>query len=154
MKSQQSPQCNLFKVILDQICDSKHPLYRLANTVNWQAFEEMFGNYYCDNNGRPAKPIRLMVGLHYLKAMYGVSDEGVVEKWVENPYWQYFCGEKEFQHDFPLEPTSLVKWRKRIKNEGLESLLSETISSGLKLKVIKKNDVKREGVEKNKDLPW
>ena len=144
MKSQQtSPQSSLFKINLNHLCDSSQPLCRLAESVNWQVFEDKFGVYYCEDNGRPAKPIRLMVGLHYLKAMFGESDESVVAKWVQNPYWQYFCGEQEFQHEFPLEPTSLVKWRKRIKSEGLESLLSETISSGLKLKVIKKSDLKR-----------
>lgn len=147
MKSQQSPQYHLFKIPLNQLCDSQNSLYRLADTINWQAFEEKFGQFYCEDNGRPAKPIRLMVGLHYLKATFGESDETVVEKWVENPYWQYFCGEKEFQHEFPLDPTSLVKWRRRIKSAGLETLLSETIASGLKLRVIKKQDIKRVNVD-------
>ena len=68
-----------------------------------------YSESYCEDNGRPAKIIRLMIGLHYLKAIFGESDESVVAKWVENPYWQYFCGERDFQHEFPIEPTSMVK---------------------------------------------
>ena len=74
MKSKQSPQFNLFKIPLDQLCDSQNSLYRLADTINWQAFEERFGQFYCEDNGRPAKPIRLMVGLHYLKATFVESN--------------------------------------------------------------------------------
>lgn len=65
-------------------------------------------------------PTRLLVGLHYLKHSYHESDESVVEKWVENPYWQYFCGYEFFQHQLPCHPTSLVKWRQRVKAEGVE----------------------------------
>ena len=71
----------------------KHPLVQLAETIDWQSFEEKFGRVAKPSGGRPALPTRLMVGLHYLKALYDESDETVVAKWVENPYWQYFCGE-------------------------------------------------------------
>lgn len=147
MKNQNLPQYDLFCVSLEKICDPKNSLYRLANEIKWEGFEETFGKFYCEDNGRPAKPIRLMVGLHYLKAVFGESDESVVEKWVENPYWQYFCGEKEFRHEFPCEPTSLVKWRKRIKEVGLEKLLKETIASGLKLNVVTPHQLKKINVD-------
>jgi IS5 family transposase len=112
-------------------------LVRLADSIEWKAFEETFGALYCPDNGRPAKPIRLMVGLTYLKAMYTESDEELVEKWVENPYWQHFCGEKEFQHEFPIEPTTLGKWRDRVQAKGLEKLLQKTIETGLNTGVLK-----------------
>ena len=76
----------------------KHPLVQLAETIEWPSFEEKFGRAVKASGGRPALPTRLMVGLHYLKALYDESDESVVSKWVENPYWQYFCGEQVFQH--------------------------------------------------------
>jgi len=69
------------------------------------------------------------VGLHYLKHAYNVSDEAVVEQFVENGYWQYFCGFEYFQHGFPLDPTTLVKWRKRIGPKGIEKLLQVTIDT-------------------------
>lgn len=97
--------------------------------------------------GRPAKAVRLMVGLLYLKAMYGESDESVVMKWVENPYWQYFCGETEFQHEFPIEPTSMVKWRRRAEKNGLGDLLTQTIATGLKVKAVDKKDFARVNVD-------
>lgn len=74
----------------------EHPLVQMAETISWQSFEEKFGRVVKANGGRPALPTRLMVGLHYLKALYNESDESVVSKWVENPYWQHFCGEQVF----------------------------------------------------------
>ena len=72
-------------------CDPRHPLRKLGERIAWRDFEEAFGEYYSEE-GRPAKPVRLMVGLLLLKQMYDQSDEDVVERWVENPYWQQFCG--------------------------------------------------------------
>ena len=118
----------LFRSQLTQILNLDHPLCRLAESINWSVFEEHFGPLYHESKGRPAKPIRLLVGLTYLSRIYDVSDEGVVEGFLENPYWQYFCGFQYFQHRFPLNPTSLVKWRKRVGPEGIELLLKETLS--------------------------
>ena len=136
-------QSTLFGISLDLLCDKTQSLYRLADTIDWKAFEESFGPSYCEDNGRPAKAIRLMVGLHYLKYIFNESDELIVEKWVQNPYWQYFCGEKEFQHEFPIDPTSMGKWRKRIKENGLEKLLKETIKAGLKIGAVKFHQLKK-----------
>lgn len=88
-----------------------------------------------------------MVGLHYLKAAFGESDESVVEKWKQNPYWQYFCGEKEFQHSYPCDHSTLSRWRDRIKEKGLEKLLEETIRCGLDAKVLSPHQVKRVNVD-------
>ena len=93
--------------------------------------------------GAAALPTRLMVGLLYLQHLHNLSDEMVLEQWLESPYYQYFCGETFFQHDFPCHPTSLVKWRKRLGEEGCEWLLTQTIQAGLKLKVIKPSSLKR-----------
>ena len=148
MKPQEKdPQANLFGIQLARICDKTHSLVRMGNAIDWQAFETAFGPRYCEDNGRPAKSIRLMVGLHYLKALYGDSDEVIVEKWVENPYWQYFCGETEFQHEFPIDPTSMNKWRKRIKSEGLEKLLEISIKTGLETGTIKKSHLLKVNVD-------
>ena len=105
----------------------RHPLFRLADTIDWAVFDKEFGSLYVEKMGRPGLPIRLLVGLHYLKHAYNVSDESVVERFLENPYWQYFCGFEYFQHDFPLDPTTLVKWRRRIGPKGMEKLLQVTI---------------------------
>jgi hypothetical protein len=88
-------------------------------------------------------PIRLLVGLHFMKHVFGESGESMVERFVENPYWQYFCGFEYFQHTFPLDPTSLVRWRKRIKPEGMEKLLQETIATAQRGDLLRKSDVAR-----------
>ncbi len=112
---------------LADILNSSHSLYRLANSLNWEYLSNQFGKYYAYDKGRPAIPIRVMVGLHYLKYLEDESDESVVEKFVENPYWQYFCGYETFQHEPPCHPTTLVKWRNKVGHKGVEKLLIETI---------------------------
>ena len=88
-----------------------------------------------------------MVGLHYLKALYDESDESVVSKWVENPYWQYFCGEETFQHDFPCHPTSLPKWRKRVGAEGMEKLLQQVLQTATRQKALRHNEIEHVNVD-------
>jgi IS5 family transposase len=127
-KKPQQDQADLFRSRLDQILDRQHPLFVLGNQIDWSVFDKKFGSLYAEK-GRPAKPTRLMVGLHYLKHAFSESDESVVARLLENPYWQYFCGFEFFIHRLPLDPSSLVRWRKRIGPGGLEHLLSETLET-------------------------
>ena len=138
-KNQLKPQDELFRSRLEQIIDLKHPLCQLAGAINWSYFKDEFGPLYVENSGRPGKPIRLMVALHYLKHMFDESDESVVERFLENPYWQYFAGFEYFQHIFPLEPTSLVKWRNRVGSVGMEKVFQQTLSAAQKLGLLKKS---------------
>lgn len=117
------------EIKLEDILDKKHALYQLANRLNWDSLIDGFGPYYSEGPGRPEVPIRIVVGLHYLKYLENESDESVVEKFCENPYWQYFCGLETFQHTLPCHPTTLVKWRKRVGEKGVEKLLSHTIDT-------------------------
>jgi hypothetical protein len=89
---------DLFRSRLDQIIDLKHPLVALGRTVDWGFLEREFGAVYTDDPGRPPLPTRLMAGLAILKHTYDLSDEVLCERWVENPYYQFFCGEEFFQH--------------------------------------------------------
>jgi transposase, IS5 family len=105
---------DLFRARLSQQLDPRHPLVRLAGLLDWEVFEARFGPLYHPHVGRPGIPIRLMVGLSYLQHTFGLSDEEVVARWVENPYWQYFCGFDYLQLEVPIDPSSLVRWRRRI----------------------------------------
>ncbi len=107
--------------------DSNDPLVALADTINWEAFDDSFEKYYSDN-GRPAKPIRLMVGLLILKQLENLSDENAVLQWKRNPYYQYFCGMTEYQPALPCDPTDLVYFRKRIGSEGVEEIFSMSVA--------------------------
>ena len=132
-------QGNLFRARLDQILDRRHCLFVVSHKVNWTFYEEAFGSFYVSDKGRPGLPIRLLVGLHYLKHMFNESDESVVARFVENPYWQYFCGFEYFQHEVPLDPTSLVKWRHRVGSSGVEKLLQGVLETLKEAKLLKKN---------------
>ena len=79
---------------LKDLVDRRHELVKLAHQMQWAGFDEEFGATYADF-GRPGAPTRMMVGLHYLKWAYDLSDDEVIARWVENPYWQYFCGDRK-----------------------------------------------------------
>jgi transposase, IS5 family len=119
-------QLGLFYGLADQL-DQKHPLYQLANTINWTFFDDAFKNHYSEKMGKPAKPIRLMVSLLILKHVRNLSDENLVDHWAENIYFQYFSGEQHFQPNIPCVPTELVAFRLRIGEPGVELILQESI---------------------------
>lgn len=119
---------NIFQVPLVQFINKEHELIQLAEQIDWQLVEDQFSCYYCPDNGRPSIPIRKIVGVLLLKMMFSHSDESVVDRWQENPYWQYFCGEIFFQHEKPFDPTELIKFRKRIGEEGAEKLLKLSLN--------------------------
>ena len=137
---------DLFRERLDAIIDLKHPLVRLAELVPWSDFDEGFGGFY-KPVGRPAKPTRLMVGLHYLKHTYNLSDEETVARWVENPYWQHFCGFEFFQHSLPIDPSLMTRWRKRVGPEEMERVLKATVAVALASKTVKPSSLERVTVD-------
>lgn len=129
------PQADMFRLCLDQMLNQRHALYKLSDQIDWNAAETQFGDLYSEE-GRPGIPIRLMVGLHYLKHTYNLSDEEVVAQWAENPYWQYFCGETYFQHQLPIDPSQMTRFRKRIGETGCEFMLGLTIQTGIITKTV------------------
>jgi hypothetical protein len=104
---------DLFHSRLDQIIDMKHALVKLGQAIDWRFLEERFGAMYTDRPGQPPLRTRLMAGLAILKRTYDVSDEGLCDRWVENPYFQYFCGEEFFQHALVFDRSSLTSGQKR-----------------------------------------
>jgi IS5 family transposase len=125
MKAKKSPVHQpsfLFPTLAEQ-CDPRHPLRKLSDRIPWRSFEEAFAEHYSEE-GRPAKAVRLMVGLLLLKQMYSESDESVVERWKENPYWQQFCGMVDFQWELPCDPSDLVYFRQRIGEAGVALILA------------------------------
>lgn len=140
-------QEDFFKTKLEDIIDLDHELARLADIIPWERLEREYGVMYHESKGRPAHPTRLMAGLHYLKEAFKVSDEGLMLAWRENPYWQYFCGMKYFEHKPPMSPTSLGKWRKRIGPEKLEKMLSVTIEAACKMKLLTPGSFKKVNVD-------
>ena len=127
-KSGPTPQSDMFRESLAAILDPRHELLRLAARIDWDRLDALYGATFVEHLGRPGLPTRLMVGLHLLKHIKGLSDEAVCAAWVENPYFQAFCGETHFQHRLPADRSSMTRWRKRMDGGKLEALLAETIS--------------------------
>ncbi len=115
-------QMSIFEVALESFIDMNHELVLLSKQIDWGEVESEFAEYYCADNGRPSVPIRTMVGMMLLKSIYNLSDEGVVARWLENPYMQYFTGEKVFQKRPPMNPIDMTKFRKRIGEKGAEKI--------------------------------
>jgi IS5 family transposase len=136
-------QSNLFMNRLSKQLNPKDPLFIMASEMNWSFFEEAFSSHYSDGPGQPPKPVRLMVGLMLLQHMHGLSDEQVAHQWVQNPYWQYFCGYDYLQWALPCDPSSLTRWRTRLGKEGIEKILSQTIVMAIKTETVAPQDLKR-----------
>jgi IS5 family transposase len=135
-------QSDLFRERLSNQLNPQEPLFILAGQINWSWLEEAFGKEFTQGPGQPPKPIRLMVGLMMLQHMNGLSDEEVVNQWVQNPYWQYFCGFDTFQWKVPADGSSMTRWRKRIGQEGVEKILSQTIVVALRTETVVSKDLR------------
>ena len=138
-----SGQADLLRSRLDAIIDMNHALVKLSRTIDWSFLEQRFGAVYEDKPGRPPLPTRLMAGLAILKHTYDLSDEVLCERWVENPYYQFFCGEEFFQHRLVFDRSSLTRWRQRMGEEKLQALLQESLSVATKTEAIKPSDLNR-----------
>ena len=121
-------QQDLFRARLEAILAMGHVLVKLARLIDWGFFEKVCGEAYADGPGSPPLPTRLMVGLEILKYTYDLSDERVCALWLENPYFQYFCGEEFFQHKLPFDRSSMTRWRQRMGEDKLKALLQESLN--------------------------
>jgi hypothetical protein len=110
-EKRETKEQDLFRSRLDQIIDMNHQLVRLAKVIDWSFLEDRFGAVYSDGPGMPPLPTRLMAGLAILKYTFDLSDEALCERWVENPYYQFLCGEEFFQHCLPFDRSSMTRWR-------------------------------------------
>lgn len=134
-------QTDLFRARLDQIIDLEHELVRLARAIDWRFLEAQFGAVYSDAPGQPPLPTRLMAGLAILKHTYDLSDEALCARWLENPYFQYFCGEEFFCHALTFDRSSLTRWRQRMGEERLAALLQESLAVAVKTKALKPQEL-------------
>jgi len=116
----------LYQDLLEQL-NPNEPLLVLAKKIPWKSFEQDFAALY-SHLGRPAMPIRLMVGLLLLKQIKNLSDDRVVKDWMQNPYYQAFCGMDYFQWNQPCDPSDLVYFRKRIGEAGVEKIFQASVA--------------------------
>lgn len=145
-----SPQSDLYHSKLEFTINLKHPICILAEKIPWKVFDTEFERFYRKDFGRPAIPIRLMVSLLILKQMFNESDETVVARWIENPYWQYFSGEEYFQWKIPCDPSELTRFRQRIGEKGVEKIFEISIKlhgkDGMETEVIPDTTVQEKNI--------
>ncbi|MGB5821685.1 MAG: IS5 family transposase [Saonia sp.] len=148
MRPKQQPKArhdDLFRARLDQIINLRHALVVLADKIDWAWLDEQLAECFSDQ-GRPAEPVRFMIGMFLLKHTYALSDEQVWDRWVHDPYFQYFTGEEFFQHTLPHERSGMSHWRKRIGGK-LDILLQETLRIAHDTGALKKSDLARVTVD-------
>ncbi len=137
----ESGQNDLFRARLDQILDLNHALAKLGRQIDWAFLERSFGEVYTDGPGQPPLPTRLMAGLAILKHMHDLSDEVLCDRWVENPYYQFFCGEEFFRHKLTFDRSSMTRWRQRMGEEKLVALIQESLSIAVRTGAAKPSDL-------------
>lgn len=134
---------DLFRARLDQIIDMSHELVKLAQAIDWRFLEGRFGEVYSEDPGMPPLPTRLMAGLAILKHTFNLSDEELCARWIENPYFQYLCGEAFFCHILPFDRSSLTRWRQRMGEDKILALLQESLHVAVKTGALKPSDTRR-----------
>ena len=140
-------QQDLLRARLDAQIDMNNQLVKLGQLIRWEYLDSEISQLFSSSTGRPATRTRLIVGLMYLQHSHGLSDEAVVLGWIQNPYWQHFCGEVFLQTRAPIHPTSLTRWRNRLGEEGLELLLKETNDTAVRGGFASRSDFKRVSVD-------
>ena len=146
-RARSEEQNDLLRPRLVDMIDLRHELAKITALIDWEFFEREWAGFFPSPTGRPATSPRLVAGLLYLQHAYRLSDEAVVARWVENPYYQHFTGETFFQHRLPIDASSLVRWRKRIGEEGVEWLLTKTIEAGCKSGAVDGDSLTRVAVD-------
>jgi Transposase domain (DUF772). len=130
-KPDAAAQSDMFRETLEAILDLRHELLELSRRIDWAKLDAACGQTFVDQVGRPGLPTRLMAGLHILKHVKGLFDEAVCAAWIENSYFQAFCGERFVHHRLPLDRSSMTRWRKRIGSDRLETVLADTLAIAL-----------------------
>lgn len=121
------PQLEMYKTVLASFINPEHELCLLAKKIDWDTLEKEFAPLYA-RVGRPSIPIRTIVGLLLLKQIYDLGDETVMERYIDSPYCQHFCGEIYFQYKYPFDPSDFVHFRKRIGEEGMKVIFKQSIN--------------------------
>src|SRR5579872_2808678 len=136
-------QKDLLQPALDAIIDMRHPLVQLADKIDWGFLDGRVSSVCKAGPGQPGLPTRLVAGLFILKHMHNLSDEVLCARWLENPYYQYFCGEPAFRHELPFDRSSMTRWRQRLGEEHLAALLQESLSVAHKTGALETKDLER-----------
>ena len=142
-KPRDNRQKDLLRPALEEIVDLGHPLVRLAREIDWGFLDSRFAGVCASGAGQPPLPTRLVAGLFILKHMHDLSDEVLCARWVENPYYQFFCGELSFCHQLPFDRSSMTHWRQRLGEEQLVALLQESLSVAHKTGALATRDLER-----------
>jgi transposase, IS5 family len=111
---------------LDQMIDMGHELVRLGRVIDWPLLQTELRDVYTDTPAQRPLSTRLMAGLAIIRHVYILSDEELVARWVENPYFQHFCGEEHFRHRAPFDRSAMTRWRRWMGDARLEVLLEDS----------------------------
>jgi len=130
----------LFKTPLDRFIDMSHPLVQLADRIDWTGLDALVERRF-GTRGRPGVPSRFMLGMMMLKSIENLSDENLFARWSRDPYFQYFTGERYFQHHVPHDRSGISIWRRRLGPEFLDHLLQESLRVAHRSEALRESDM-------------
>jgi IS5 family transposase len=135
-----SAQNDFFRARLEQIVDMGHPLAQLAATIDWRFWRS--GSVQSIRTSRAIRRCRpgTWRGFRSSSHTHNLSDKELCARWVENPYYQLFCGEEFFHHELPFDRSSLTRWRQRMGEEKLIALIRESLSAATPTGAAKPSD--------------
>nr|WP_144053873.1 IS5 family transposase [Baaleninema simplex] len=123
----------------------------LANLIPWAEFEEEYAQNFSEEMGAPAKPFRMALGALIIKEKLGISDRETVEQIKENPYLQYFIGEKSYRNEAPFDASMMVHFRQRIGRSLLQKINRRIVRQARGFQREESSTKKSEGVERRKE---
>ena len=136
----------LFKTPLERFINMNDPLVQLAHRIDWDGLETKIASRFSEE-GRPAVPARFMLGMLILKSVENLSDDALFTRWSRDPYYQYFTGERYFQHQVPHERSGLSHWRNRLGADCLDHLLKESLRVALASGALREKDMEAVSVD-------
>jgi len=127
---------SMFENLYDTVVPKDNILRKIKEEIDFSFVNDMLKKQYCETFGRPAKEPEMMFKILFLKRMYDMSDEVLVDQLGYNMAFKYFIGLAP--EDTTIDPSLLTKFRKtRITEDILEDMLREIMRQAIEKGLIK-----------------
>lgn len=127
---------NLYNILVSK----DNLLRKIKENIDFSFVNPMLKEQYCEKFGRPAAEPEMMFKLMFLKKLYDLSDEQLVQNAYVNMAYKYFLDLDP--EDGMIDSSLMTKFRKtRITEDILEEMLKETIRQAIDKGIIKSKTI-------------